>query len=169
MTVTEEAITLSASAKEGESAAALRIETPVKVVIASSFVLRLAGASTAIMLAAYLKQEMEARIDVIGILGALFYVVELTLAPIFGAISDLRGRRPILILGPFWGRLLYSFTRSARLPLFRCSAFGSWPHSLIRGIIYCGESAERAWLPGRCHFGRYETPRRVAWARHGLL
>lgn len=105
MTVTEEAVALSAPPKEGESNAALRIETPVKVVIASSFVLRLAGASTAIMLAAYLKQEMGTNIDVIGLLGALFYVVELTLAPVFGAISDLRGRRPILIMGPFLGAL----------------------------------------------------------------
>ncbi len=90
---------------EEESRVALRIETPVKVVIASSFVLRLAGASTAIMLAAYLKQEIGAGIDLIGILASLFYVVELTLAPVFGAISDLRGRRPILIFGPFMGAL----------------------------------------------------------------
>src|SRR5687768_1833648 len=80
-----------------------RIDTPLRVVIASSFVLRLAGASTAFMLGAYLKQVINADTDLIGILAALFYVTELTLAPVFGAISDLRGRRPILILGPLLG------------------------------------------------------------------
>jgi MFS family permease len=115
---TEEDVALSPSSEKEGSIAPLPIENPVKVVIASSFVLRLAGASTAIMLAAYLKQEIGAKLDVIGILGSLFYVVELTLAPVFGAISDLRGRRPILILGPLAGAialLLYPISALAAL------------------------------------------------------
>src|SRR5215217_5794057 len=75
-----------------------RIDNPLRVVIASSFVLRIAGAATAIMLAAFLRQDFNAQADLIGILAALFYVTELTLAPVFGAISDLRGRRMILVL-----------------------------------------------------------------------
>jgi MFS family permease len=124
MTATEEAVTLSASPKEGESTAALRIDTPVKVVIASSFVLRLAGASTAVMLGFYLKQELGAQIDLIGGLASLFYVIELTLAPIFGALSDLRGRRFILIMGPLTGAvalLLYPLSALAAL-----SALSIW-------------------------------------------
>jgi MFS family permease len=94
-----------------------RIDTPLKVVIASSFVLRLAGASTAIMLAAFLRQELNAQADLIGILAALFYVTELTLAPVFGAISDLHGRRPILVLGPLLGVIA--------LPIYPFSALAS--------------------------------------------
>jgi MFS family permease len=81
----------------------LTIDTPLKVVITSSFVLRLAGALTASLLGAYLRQVLNAGPELIGILAALFYVTELTLSPIFGALSDLRGRRPILVLGPLLG------------------------------------------------------------------
>jgi MFS family permease len=84
----------------------LTVDTPLKVVIASSLVLRLAGALTASLLGAYLRQVMNAGPEMIGILAALFYVTELTLSPVFGALSDLRGRRPILILGPLLGVII---------------------------------------------------------------
>jgi MFS family permease len=100
-----------------DSGPPLHINNPLKVVIASSFVLRLAGASTAIMLAAYLRQVVNAQTDLIGILSALFYVTELTLAPVFGALSDLRGRRFILILGPAVGVIA--------LPIYPISALAS--------------------------------------------
>jgi len=95
-----------------------RINTPLKVVIGSSFVLRIAGACTAILLASYLRQVVDAGTDLIGILSALFYLTELTLAPVFGALSDLRGRRFILILGPLVGALtLPIYPLSAAVPI----------------------------------------------------
>jgi MFS family permease len=94
-----------------------RIDNPLRVVIASSFVLRIAGAATAIMLAAFLRQDFNAQADLIGILAALFYVTELTLAPVFGAISDLRGRRMILVLGPLMGVIA--------LPIYPISALAA--------------------------------------------
>jgi MFS family permease len=82
-----------------------RIDTPLKVVIASSFVLRVAGAATGLLLGTYLRQVVGAGTDLIGLLAAIFYVTELTLAPVFGALSDLRGRRPVLVLGPLAGAI----------------------------------------------------------------
>lgn len=110
-------VALTAEEDAASTALTNRLGTPLKVVIASSFVLRLAGASTAFMLGAYLKQVINADTDLIGILAALFYVTELTLAPVFGAISDLRGRRPILILGPLLGVIA--------LPIYPFSAYAS--------------------------------------------
>lgn len=110
-------VTLSAEEDGAPGATMSRLDTPLKVIIASSFVLRLAGASTAFMLGAYLKQVINADTDLIGILAALFYVTELTLAPVFGAISDLRGRRPVLILGPLLGVIA--------LPIYPLSAIAS--------------------------------------------
>ena len=100
-----------------ESGEALRINTPLKVVIASSFVLRLAGALTASLLGAHLRQTLNAGPDLIGILSALFYVTELTLSPVFGALSDLRGRRIILVLGPLLGVIA--------LPIYPISSLAS--------------------------------------------
>ncbi len=82
-----------------------RMSTPMKVVIASSFVLRFAGAMTSILLSSLLRQDLNAGTGLIGILYALFYVTELTMSPVFGALSDLRGRRAILVLGPLVGAL----------------------------------------------------------------
>jgi MFS family permease len=93
------------------------ITFPLKVVIASSFVLRIAGAATAILLSSLLRQTFNAQPDAIGILSALFYVTELTLAPVFGAVSDLRGRRFILVLGPLMGAIA--------LPIYPISALAS--------------------------------------------
>lgn len=94
-----------------------RINFPLKVVIASSFVLRIAGAATAILLSSLLRQTFNAQPDMIGILSALFYVTELTLAPVFGAMSDLRGRRFILVLGPLMGVIA--------LPIYPISALAA--------------------------------------------
>lgn len=117
LTPDESALVGETNAPSRTDEAPLRIDTPLKVVIASSFVLRLAGASTAIMLAAYLRQTIGAEADLIGILAALFYVTELTLSPVFGAISDLKGRRPVLVLGPLLGVIA--------LPIYPFSAVAS--------------------------------------------
>jgi MFS family permease len=87
---------------------------PMKIVVASSLVLRVAGAMTAILLSSLLRQELNAGPGLIGILYALFYVTELLLSPIFGALSDLRGRRLILVLGPLVG--------AVALPIYPLSA-----------------------------------------------
>ncbi len=93
------------------------IATPVKVVIASSFLLRIAGAATGILLNSMLRQNFDAQADLIGTLSALFYVTELLLAPVFGAISDLRGRRWLLVLGPLMGVIA--------LPIYPVSALAA--------------------------------------------
>jgi MFS family permease len=103
------------------------ISFPLKVVIASSFVLRIAGAATAILLSSQLRQTFNAQPDAIGILSALFYVTELTLAPVFGAVSDLRGRRFILVLGPLMGAIA--------LPIYPISALAA---TSILGIVILG-------------------------------
>src|SRR5205814_9636158 len=77
----------------------------LKVAIGSSFILRLAGASTGLLLQFYLKQVVGADANLIGLLVTVFYVTELLLAPVFGALSDLRGRKPFLVLGPIAGAL----------------------------------------------------------------
>src|SRR5690242_1351201 len=65
-----------------------RIPTPLKIAIGSSFILRLAGASTGFLLGVYLKQVVQADANVIGFLAGIFYITELLLAPVFGALSD---------------------------------------------------------------------------------
>ncbi|MEO8287299.1 MAG: MFS transporter [Chloroflexota bacterium] len=101
-----------------------KISTPLKVVIASSFLLRIAGAATGILLASYLRQGFDAQADLIGTLSALFYVTELLLAPVFGALSDLRGRRWLLVLGPLVGAIA--------LPIYPLSALAS---ASILGVV----------------------------------
>jgi MFS family permease len=157
--------------KATESVKSEEIATPLKVVIASSFLLRIAGAATGILLAAFLRQNFDAQADLIGSLSALFYVTELLLAPVFGAISDLRGRRWLLILGPVVGaiaipiypisalaatsvlgvailamaRLLEGISTAAKVP----SALGYLADSTA------GEGKKRAALRGRV-MGLYE-------------
>lgn len=112
VTALSEAEKAAVSAAENEKAE--RMTRPMKIVVASSFVLRMAGAMTAILLSSLLKQELHAGPGLIGMLYSLFYVTELLLSPVFGALSDLRGRRMILVLGPLVGALA--------LPLYPVSA-----------------------------------------------
>lgn len=102
----------SSSLETAEEAASTEAESPaaeqpisrgLRVAIGSSFVLRLAGASTGLLLTSYLRQVVHADANVIGVLAAVFYATELILAPVFGALSDLRGRKPFLVLGPLIG------------------------------------------------------------------
>jgi MFS family permease len=117
-TVPEKVTALSESEKAAVPAdkaeKAERMTRPMKVVVGSSLVLRVAGAMTAILLSSLLRQELNAGPALIGVLYALFYVTELLLSPIFGALSDLRGRRLILVLGPLVGALA--------LPIYPVSA-----------------------------------------------
>jgi MFS family permease len=149
-----------------------RMSTPVKVVIASSFVLRFAGAMTSILLSSLLKAELHAGPALIGILYALFYVTELALSPVFGALSDLRGRRMILVLGPLVGALavpIYTLSVVAGLSLLGVGILGV--ARLIEGVstaakvpsalgyladTTAGEGKRRAALRGRV-MGFYEV------------
>jgi MFS family permease len=125
-TITPEHVTARTDSDEQivEDARPETIATPLKVVIASSFLLRIAGAATGILLAAFLRQNFNAQADVIGTLAALFFVTELILAPVFGALSDLRGRRFILVLGPLVGAIamtIYPFSAMAATALMGIS------------------------------------------------
>lgn len=80
-----------------------KIPTPLKIAIGSSFILRLAGAATGLLLGFYLKQVVQADANEIGLLAGVFYITELLLAPVFGALSDLRGRKFFLVIGPLIG------------------------------------------------------------------
>jgi MFS family permease len=82
-----------------------RINASLRAAIGSSFILRLAGASTGFLLQIYLKRVVHADANLIGALAAVYYVTELLLAPVFGALSDLRGRKPFLVLGPLAGAI----------------------------------------------------------------
>jgi MFS family permease len=86
-------------------AAKLTISRPLKVAIGTSFSLRLAGASAYLMLGIYLKQMLNADAWLISMLAVVFYATELLLAPLFGALSDLRGRKTFLVLGPLAGAI----------------------------------------------------------------
>src|SRR5262245_20480486 len=77
-----------------------RMSGSLRVAIGSSFILRLAGACTGLLLATYLTKVVGADANAIGLLSAVFFATELLLAPIFGALSDLRGRKLFLVLGP---------------------------------------------------------------------
>src|SRR5947208_3357117 len=81
---------LAEQAEQEHSEATPTINTSLKVAIGSSFILRLAGASTGFLLGAYLKQIVQADANLIGALAAVYYATELLLAPVFGAFSDLR-------------------------------------------------------------------------------
>jgi MFS family permease len=104
-------------------------------------------------------------------LSALFYVTELTLSPVFGAISDLRGRRPILVLGPLLGAiamLLYPLSALTSVVALSVGILGVT--RLLEGVSTAakvpsalgyladateGEGVERAALRGRV-MGLYE-------------
>lgn len=67
--------------------------------IAGNGLARAGGAAILVMLQLY-----QARIGVspefVGLVGVAFYLTELTLAPVFGAMVDRRGWRPFMLLGP---------------------------------------------------------------------
>ncbi|MDQ6694488.1 MAG: MFS transporter, partial [Chloroflexota bacterium] len=88
---------------EVEQSAPTLMNRGLRVAISSSFVLRLAGASTGFLLSTYLARVVHADANVIGLLAAVYFATELLLAPVFGALSDLRGRKPFLVFGPLAG------------------------------------------------------------------
>src|SRR5690242_7427645 len=88
------------------------INRSLKVGILSSFILRMAGGATAIMLVKYLNFGVAAahgqthiHPGVVALLSAIFYLTELVMSPVMGALSDRWGRKPFLVLGPIFGAL----------------------------------------------------------------
>jgi MFS family permease len=88
------------------------INRSLKVGILSSFILRMAGGATAIMLVKYLNFTVAAahgtthiHPGIVALLSAIFYLTELVMSPVMGALSDRWGRKPFLVLGPIFGAL----------------------------------------------------------------
>ncbi len=80
-------------------------------ILAGTFLLRLNGGASTVVLGLFLAQlavhagRLITSVQV-GLFAVAFFVTELTLAPVMGALSDRWGRRYFLIIGPFFG-LLY--------------------------------------------------------------
>src|SRR6478672_5282480 len=88
------------------------INRSLKVGILTSFLLRFAGSATAILLVKYLNFRVAgasgaSHIEpgIVALLSAIFYVTELLMSPVLGALSDRWGRKPFLLMGPLFGAL----------------------------------------------------------------
>ncbi len=154
-----------------------RLSTSLKVAIGSSFVLRLAGASTGLLLATYLKQVVGANPVTISALSAVFYATELFLAPLFGALSDLHGRKPFLVFGPLAGAVAVQIhpltTFVAILAIGRLleglSTAANAPGTLgYLADATSGDSKESASLRGRV-MGMYEISFLIGLVGGGVL
>ena len=77
-------------------------------VLAGTFSLRFSTGLTGAMLGVYLATLPEhggpvVGAIVLGIFGALFYLAELVLSPIFGILSDRQGHHRVMLYGPIFG------------------------------------------------------------------
>ncbi|MGH2459956.1 MAG: MFS transporter [Chloroflexota bacterium] len=82
--------------------------TAVAATIVGSFLVRLGGAATGVMLGLLLSSMhrrgmADSSAMVVGLLMASFYLSELLGAPVAGLLIDRRGLRPLLFAGPFFG------------------------------------------------------------------
>lgn len=80
----------------------------VAPLLIGTFILRVSGAAGTIILGRFLAQLSAQHGHVIsnihvGLISVAFFIIELTLAPVLGAVSDRIGRRVFLILGPVIG------------------------------------------------------------------
>lgn len=76
----------------------------IAVSVLSTFLLRIANNACAFMVGIYLaSKEVNAPLWTVGIVITSFYITELTLSPIMGALSDKRGRKIFMLLGPIIG------------------------------------------------------------------
>ncbi|HLZ10072.1 MAG TPA: MFS transporter [Chloroflexota bacterium] len=78
--------------------------------IGGSFLVRLSGAATGVMLGIFMAQlhrsgAAQSSARYVGVLGAAFYLSELVGSPIAGFLIDRRGFRPLLLAGPTFGIL----------------------------------------------------------------
>ncbi len=93
-------------------------------VLAGTFSLRFSTGLTGAMLAVYLATLPEhggpvVGAIVLGVFGALFYLAELVLSPIFGILSDRQGHHRVMLYGPIFGAvavIMTGFTADLGLP-----------------------------------------------------
>ena len=89
-------------------------EAPTRVDVASlafcllgNFLLRAAAAAAGTLISLYLaslhQSGMPVRARVVGLAAMLFYSAELIGSPVLGLLSDLKGRKPFMLLGPLFG------------------------------------------------------------------
>jgi MFS family permease len=93
-------------------------------VLAGTFSLRFSTGLTGAMLGVYLATLPEhggpaVGPIVLGVFGALFYLAELVLSPIFGILSDRQGHHRVMLYGPIFGAvavIMTGFTADLALP-----------------------------------------------------
>ena len=93
-------------------------------VLAGTFSLRFSTGLTGAMLGVYLATLPEhggpaVSAIVLGVFGALFYLAELVLSPIFGILSDRQGHHRVMLYGPIFGAvavIMTGFTADLGLP-----------------------------------------------------
>jgi MFS family permease len=100
------------------------MDRPLWAVLAGTFSLRFSTGLTGAMLGAYLATLPDhggpaVGAIVLGIFGALFYLAELVLSPIFGILSDRQGHHRVMLYGPVFGAvavIMTGFTADLGLP-----------------------------------------------------
>jgi MFS family permease len=93
-------------------------------VLAGTFSLRFSTGLTGAMLGVYLAELPEhggpaVSAIVLGVFGALFYLAELVLSPVFGILSDRHGHHRVMLYGPVFGAVavfMTGFTADLGLP-----------------------------------------------------
>ena len=93
-------------------------------VLAGTFSLRFSTGLTGAMLGVYLAALPDhggpaVGAIVLGVFGALFYLAELVLSPVFGVLSDRQGHHRVMLYGPIFGAvavIMTGFTADLGLP-----------------------------------------------------
>jgi MFS family permease len=99
------------------------MERSLRAVLAGTFTLRFSTGLTGAMYGLYLADLANhggTRVgpEVVGAFGALFFVSELTLSPIFGVLSDRLGHHRVMLYGPIFGAVAAILTGlTASLPI----------------------------------------------------
>jgi MFS family permease len=100
------------------------MDRPLWAVLAGTFSLRFSTGLTGAMLGVYLATLPDhggpvVGAIVLGVFGALFYLAELVLSPIFGILSDRQGHHRVMLYGPIFGAvavIMTGFTADLGLP-----------------------------------------------------
>jgi MFS family permease len=93
-----------------------------------NFLLRGAAAAAGTLISLYLAslhhRGFHITAEIVSLTSAVFYTAELIGSPVFGALCDLKGRRPFMLLGPVLGGLAVQFILVApTIPLVMLSRF----------------------------------------------
>lgn len=94
----------------------------------ANFLLRGAAAAAGTLISLYLASLHQGgthvHAQVVGLAAMLFYSAELLGSPAFGTLSDMRGRKPFMLLGPILGGIAVQFILMApTIPLLLLSRF----------------------------------------------